>query len=404
MRLGTAGFCAARLVQARAARGVSQTALAQIIGRAPATVYKWESGDHFPELESLERISQVLGMPTAWFLKPLPKVDSVCFFRSRASATKRAREVVDIRLKWLNEIAGALEEWVELPPVNIPFDSAGDGRTLIDEEIEALALRCRQHWRLGLGPISDMLLVLENAGAICVREEVGYASMDGASRWSPLDDRPYVFLTADKANACRSRLDAAHELGHLVLHRAVSRTEFSGERYEELERQAFAFGGAFLMPADSFAAEVSRPSLDTFAALKRRWKVSIGAMIKRCASLGIVDKDYETRLWKNYSARGWRRGEPFDNEIAIEHVRLLPRAVNLLLSEGGLDRDGLVRLLCLAPGDCESLCGLPLGFLTQTAEVAELKPRLLRAPQVTAKGDGKNVIVFPTQKALPGKK
>jgi Zn-dependent peptidase ImmA (M78 family) len=45
-----------------------------------------------------------------------------------------------------------------------------------------------------------------------------------ASTWSVWDDytrRPLLILGADKESAARSRLDAAHELAHLVIHRNV---------------------------------------------------------------------------------------------------------------------------------------------------------------------------------------
>ena len=58
-------------------------------------------------------------------------------------------------------------------------------------------------------------------------------------------DRPVVVLGADKGQSDRSPFDAAHELGHLVLHRP----EHAGTR--EVETQAHRFAAAFLMPADA---------------------------------------------------------------------------------------------------------------------------------------------------------
>lgn len=380
MRSGVSGFQGERLSQARVCRGLTQTVLGTMVGRSQETVSKWERGDQFPEPDALERLSECLAMPVAWFLSRPPVYgDHVCFFRSNVSLTKEAQSRSHIRLQWLNEISVTLQRWVDWPAVNVPSLGKTDHMSISDAEIEDAAEMCRREWKLGRGPISDMVLVLENAGVVCMREEVGAIKMDGASRWFDTDGRPYVYLAADKANGVRSRFDAAHELGHLVVHRAVDGLEFL-KRYSEIERQAHLFAGAFLLPAESFAAEVSRPSLDTFAALKPRWKVSIGAMIMRCVQLGIIDAEYATRLWKSYSARGWRRGEPDDDRIGFEPTRLLPRAIHLLLTDGGLDRPGLLAALGLNAGDCERLCGLPTGFFQEQPEVTYLdQVRLKRA-------------------------
>ncbi|WP_200286239.1 ImmA/IrrE family metallo-endopeptidase [Rhabdochromatium marinum] len=370
-----------------------------MIERSSSTISKWEKGDQLPEIKTHNQLSLCLGFPAAWFLKPVPSYgDFVTFFRSNASVTKEAQRIALIRLKWLNETSHAMQQWIDWPSINLPVINKTDHKTISDEEIERIALQTRECWKLGLGPISDVLLAMENAGIICTREELGFSRMDGASRWFETDQRPYVFLAADKANGVRSRFDAAHELAHLILHKNVDGPEFF-KRHPELERQAHLFASAFLLPAESFAAEITRPSLDTFVALKPRWKVSIAAMIMRCRQLGIVDESYATRLWKNYSARGWRKGEPIDDQIPFEPARLLPRAVDLVVSRGGLTKESVLSAVGLSPTDSESLCGLPAGYFsrqTQAASIHQLKIKRVDSDQhrVTRENDGK-VIPFP---------
>lgn len=402
MRTGVTGFQPERLTQARLCNGLTQTALAAKVGRSSGTVSKWEKGDQVPEADALERLAEHLGMPSSWFLAKVPEYgDKVCFYRSTAAVTKEAQTIADIRLKWLNEISLILQEWVDWPVVNVPRLGANDHLKITDADIEQAAAECRRTWNLGLGPISDVVLAMENAGVICVREELGFTRMDGASQWFDTDGRPYVFLAADKANGVRSRFDAAHELGHLVLHRDIDNIEFQ-TRYPEIERQAHLFAAAFLLPAETFAAELMRPSLDTFVALKARWKVSIGAMIMRCKQLDIIDEDYAVRLWKNYSARGWRKGEPLDERVGFEQIRLLPRTVNLLLSDGGLTKDGLLDAIGFGATATEPLCSLPAGFFSQQSSVSSLEAvRLKReAPAIgqTYSDTGAQVFTFPPKR------
>lgn len=375
MRQGVSGFQGARLTQAREGRGMTQSTLATLIGRSSTAVSRWEKGEQLPENEALDSLERQLAIPSSWFLKPIPAYGAKpFFFRSKAAITRTARSIAKTRLEFTQEASQTLQEWVEWPSVNVPSLAATDHLKVRDEDIESIALDIRKHWKLGLGPISDMILVLENAGIVVAREEIGYSNMDGVSKWFDVDGRPYIFLATDKANSVRQRFDAAHELAHLVLHRHLGDIEFNA-RYSEIERQANLFAGIFLLPDESFSAEIMAPSLDTFVALKSRWKTSVGAMISRSKQLGIVTEDYATRLWKNYSARGWRRGELGDDRVPFEEVRLMPRAIHLLLNEGGFDQDRIVSEIGLFGPDIERLCSLPEGFFSVPKNVVQMKLR-----------------------------
>ena len=95
-------------------------------------------------------------------------------------------------LRWAQDIGLSLQESVDLPEVNVPRLEATDHREIRDEDIEGMATQCRATWGLGTGPITDALLVLENAGIVVVKEEVGTVKMDGLSNWSTADSRTYV--------------------------------------------------------------------------------------------------------------------------------------------------------------------------------------------------------------------
>jgi Zn-dependent peptidase ImmA (M78 family) len=45
-----------------------------------------------------------------------------------------------------------------------------------------------------------------------------------------------------------------------------------------------------LLPEQDFLDELYAPTLDGMLSLKERWGVSVGAMIMRCKSLGILDE------------------------------------------------------------------------------------------------------------------
>ncbi|HTN71863.1 MAG TPA: XRE family transcriptional regulator [Methylomirabilota bacterium] len=400
MRNGTPGFQSERLVEARDSRGLTQVALADLINRTSSSISRWEAGNQSPEPEALEILARALNLPITFFLRPKAGYgDNPMFFRSMASTTQALRRRTCGRLHWAEEIALGLQEWLDLPPINVPRLDAVDYREIGEADIERMAAECRLLWNLGTGPIADLLLVMENAGICVVKEEVGSVTMDGLSHWSEADHRPYVLIAADKDTCARSRLDAAHELGHLVLHGGIKeKTLADAAAFKEIERQAFLFAGAFLLPGESFAAEVWSPTLNGFLPLKERWKVSLGAMIKRCRTLGMINDEYEQRLWKHYSSRGWRKAEPFDDTIRVEAPRLLGRSVRLLIDEGIRTREQLLDDFRLPAADVESLCSLPRGFMSSSGGDLVTLPRLkerIQATNESTAGSSAMLIPFP---------
>lgn len=398
MRTGVSGFQPKRLIQARESIGITRVALAGLIGVSPATVTNWEKGTQSPEEDKLRALSNCFNFSKNWFLNTVPSQgDTPYFFRSLSSSTKIAREMAKVRLNWVREITSYLEQWVDWPEVNIPSIRENSFLTVTDSEIEALTLQCRQEWKLGLGPIKDMVLTLENSGAIFSNDEIGYLKMDAVSQWCEIDNRPYVFAVTDKANSIRSRFDVAHELGHLVLHKGVDEKAFK-KNYKEIERQADYFASCLLLPAETFSAEINWPTLESLLSMKSRWKVSVAAMVMRCHQLGIIDDDQKMRLFKGRSARGWVKGEPYDDAFPREKSRLLNRSVNILINNNIVKKEDISYTLGLSESLIESLCDLPKGFLSSepSHNLVELKSIVKKNSQHKKNYDNK-ILNFPNK-------
>src|SRR5262249_11802329 len=143
-------------------------------------------------------------------------------------------------------------------------------------------------------------------------DEAGSTAIDGQGTWSLVDGRPYILLCTDKYTAYRRQMDISHEIAHLVLHRGVASETELAENFSLIEDQAKYLASAFLLPDRTFAAEIPSLSLDGFLSLKRRWMVSVGAMIMRAEQLEILSKHAAESLWRYRAARGWSRREPYD--------------------------------------------------------------------------------------------
>lgn len=399
MKPGTPGFIPERLTEAREARGLTQLALADQVGVTRASISSYESSERSPGPEVMDRIASVLGLPKAFFLRPIKqKPESATFFRALRATAKVACDRADRQLGWAADMAAAIGELVVLPKVDFPRFDIKDPVALSDEDIERLAVEARRFWGLEDGPISNVVWLLENKGAIVARCEIGDARLDGLSRWN--DDRPTVLLASDKVNGPRSRFDAAHELGHLLLHRSVSTARLrSSSEWKFFETQAHRFAAAFLFPEKAFRDEILLVDLDALQPLKLRWKVSLKMMVKRAANLGFISEEREKQLLVNYTRRGYRNHEPHDDAIETERPRLLRRAIELVLKDRGPSE--VLSRLPYAVEDIERLTGLPRAFFSdEEAVLLTLKPRTPDVGTMNAREEGPGEVVpFPSRPA-----
>ncbi|MDI1222954.1 XRE family transcriptional regulator [Acinetobacter sp.] len=356
-----------RLIEAREARGIKQTALSSIIGYSTTSISKWENGHIEPDTQSLDAISSALGLPMEWFFQPSLIASSVYHFRSQSAATKTAQEIARIRLRWTAEFANKLVEWVDLPEVNlIPSPSRENALNLTNDEIESYAQKLREHLGLGVNPIPNITQLLEASGIIIVCEESGFTSMDGVSAW--IGERPYIWTASDKASCVRSRFDIAHELGHIILHKHLTAEDCNSMKHKKIEDQAHLFAGCFLMPPISISSLFRVITLDTLLAQKKKWGVSVGAMISQCSNANLIDEDQTLRLRKNMSFRKWRTREPYDDSMISEKPILFEKSIRLLLEHGGFKKTDIISKFGLPRVDIEKLAALPNGFLSDSTD------------------------------------
>lgn len=137
-----------------------------------------------------------------------------------------------------------------------------------------------------------------------------------------------VFLSTQKGIASRRRFDAAHELAHLVAHRGCE----AGD--PTLEEIADRFASAFLLPEAPFRAECpTRLSWPALRALKRRWGVSLLALVRRAHDLGIYSEATYRRAHVQWNQHGWRdMGEP--DEPMMERPSLVQNVIAQLAAAG----------------------------------------------------------------------
>ncbi len=291
-------FSANRLVLARQRRRLTGKALAELAGVTAVTISRLESSIHDPEPSTLTAIANALEFPEEFFsggdVEPLPA--EAASFRSLTamSATERNAALAAGSLAYL------LADWVG-ERFNLPVADLVSLDQERDAEMAAVTLR--QLWGLGEQPISNMIKLLEFKGVRVFSLAENTKNVDAFSCWR--DGVPYVFLNTYKS-AEHGRFDAAHELGHLVLHK-----HGGPNQGREAESEANAFASAFLMPSSDVISRIRFVgNLSDLIAAKKRWGVSVAALTYRLHKLGVLGDWQNRNLCIQLSKRGYRSSEP----------------------------------------------------------------------------------------------
>lgn len=325
-----------RLRDARRALRMTQEQLGKLANVTRQAISSYESGEKLPDPTTFRLLVDALRQPASFFNtddRPVFGQFSPRFFRKTGPETIRKNDACAVLGRWFVQTAKYFDEYINYPAVSVPMTRAEDasGRYTA-EEIEGAAESCRSGWGLGIGPISNVLALLESKGIAVCRYDMDGERIDAFSFWS--GSRPFIFLASERESGARVRYDLAHELGHLVLHRWIEAQELRDPKtLKRIEWEANRFAAALLLPRKSFPYEVYTPRLEAFLDLKLRWGVSVQAMVYRCKDLDIIDDDQFTNLYKSISFRKWRAKEPLDDpaKIRIESPRMLGRAMKMLI-------------------------------------------------------------------------
>lgn len=300
--------------------GLTQTALSAMSGVGQSTISKVENNDEEPSPGMLQQLADATGTPVTFFQASPSTVplDSLRF-RKRATASKKTtKRIHAIYAESYRVTEQLMHEVYPAPP--LPYATEDDD--LDQEQIETYAMATRQALRLAPDkPIPHLTRAMERAGVAVAPMSLADADPDqqitsgkhfGVSYWGGPGETALIGYFAGSGD--RDRFTLAHELGHLVLHTFRPRCA-------DPEKEANQFAGALLVPYDRAVEELGRTTLTSLAHKKAAWGVSIGALIMRAASVGVIDEPRRKSLFIQRANRGWHKDEPVN--VVHEHPLLL---------------------------------------------------------------------------------
>ncbi|MDX3339706.1 ImmA/IrrE family metallo-endopeptidase [Streptomyces sp. ME02-6979.5a] len=310
-------FTPERLLLARQRRRMTLAALAKKSSVSAQSITAFENGRKQPSEDSLTSLADALGYPSAFFYRPAPvelTPDAVSF-RAPSKMTALERDSALSSGAIAAELNMWLEERFKLPEPNLP--------TFPHRSPTEAAAQVRAAWGLGEAPVVNMVHLLESNGVRVFSLAPDCLDADAFSTIKTTT--PFVFLNTRKTGQ-RGRFDAAHELGHLVLH-----CQHRIPRGPAAEAEADEFASAFLMPqAGILAQQLHNASVERILSAKRKWGVSAMALTYRLRRLGLLSEWRYTQTAKELSRRGYRRGEPDAKEMARESSQLLAKVFQAL--------------------------------------------------------------------------
>lgn len=332
-----------RVRQARVLRRLSGTAVMERMGwRSPRQTRLEQSDTAVLDNADFERLVTLLRFPPTFFTTaPVSRVTvRDLLFRAPRSTTVTEKEYLAVFANVVGDLLGHLNALATLPPVLLDPLPAGT-------DVVSAAAQTRR--RLGLeaqAPIKSLIYEMEAAGVPVVMR-MKRSRSSGQVEWGTDEDEPVGLLT-EKHLGCstrvgayrerplvllraldsweRTRWTAAHEIGHLLLHRF-------GDVSDEQEREASRFASELLAPAEALAREVSRvPTLNDLVEVKAKWRISLGALIIHLRESRLIDEVRADTLQRQLYTRAnpetghtWGKTEPGWNSRRPERPRLLRR-------------------------------------------------------------------------------
>jgi len=306
-----------RIRQVRELRGLTQAQLAERLAVTQSSIAYIESGRFDPSDGLLDAIALQTQFPRTFFKKePVDfPLGSLLLFRARLKLSARDEAQTHRYAQTLNEVAESLAQRVSSITLRIPT-------------LEETPERAAQITRTTLGlspdtPIPSVVQSVERAGTRVLALPLELEDVDAFSAWVGRPTaKPTIALMGGKPGD-RVRYSLAHELGHLVLHQAMSGA------VQEIEREADRFAEEFLLPEVAMRTELTAPvTLTPLLRIKKRWGVSMSALIMRALHLHVINDRQRRYLYVQLNKHGWGKTEP--TEIAVERPRAIHQMAELL--------------------------------------------------------------------------
>lgn len=327
------------IVLGRESRGISQSDMAKQLGFSQGKLSKVENGLLAVTDEEISLFSRILGYPPHFFQRN-EKVYGVglseFFHRKKQSVPQKQLMKIYARLEIRRMEIQQLLKSVDIDEPNFPYLDPDK----YNGDVEQIAQMLRATWSLPRGPITNVIDVLEEAGAIVIPFDFEGANIDAICLSHP-GSPPLIFTNFDRPFD-RVRFTLSHELGHIIMHRRPPSED------TDIELQADQFASEFLMPKQEIASMLGNITLPKLASLKPYWRTSMASLLVRAKDLGKITERNYRYLWMQMGKSGYRTREPEELDISTEEPLTLKEILNVFKNDLKYTRKDLSSTVALS--------------------------------------------------------
>lgn len=331
-----------RIKQARLQREWSQRDLAAHLSVSDTTVSNYEQEKSLPDSSKLMEIAEALDVDLSYFLRA-PRVGAIePAYRKFASMRKSEEKALLERIRdWLERYL-EVESILKIDGMDFEWPVEFPQRVSSVEKVEEAATRLRDAWQIGRDPIENLTERLEDHG-LRVGSLSAPDSFDACAIEADVNGGIPAIVFNEGRPGDRQRYKMAHEMGHLVL---------SVEGSLDEEDACHRFGAAFLVPARSLIDDVGqtrrRVRLRELELLKRKYGMSMQALVYRMRDLDILQPHQARRWFKWFKTTGQHEEEPGE-PVPQEQPHRFERMVQHALAEELISERRAEELLGHAP-------------------------------------------------------
>jgi Zn-dependent peptidase ImmA (M78 family)/DNA-binding XRE family transcriptional regulator len=342
---------------ARESRGLNQSELANRMNISQAQLSKYERGEKAIPESRIQKFAKELDYNKAFFSHQGSIENIHLDFRKATSLksthVKSLKAIINRTKIELNELI----QNFETQTIEIPQGEFGT-------RPEDIAKEVRKIWGLSSGPINNLFQTVEQNGIALFPlnlSSVEYLESDKFSACALSIGEKMPLIIYNKMHSMdRNRFSVAHEIGHIFCHHFGTFYEhateegFGFDESEKLrEKEANLFASEFLMPEVDIKEDLEELHAYTLGELKKKWKVSMAALVERARALGTITYENYIQLRKYLSYKGWLLEEPFPLEsetpsfisnLIKTYINNFGVTVNALAKRLGLKLDEFTRI------------------------------------------------------------
>lgn len=289
-------------------------------------ISKYEAGKMMPSSKVHIALAKALGMDFDYFFRPVTvQITRPADYRKKAKLTKGDEYAIN------EEVKDKAERYLEIEDtlgISMTFDyDLSDIVVSTRQDVKRVVARIRKDWNLGLGPISNIIDLLESHGLRVIEIEAPDA-FDGMCIF--VGEKKPVLVLNKHYTVERKRFNTLHEFGHSVMRMD------DGLSQKERESLCHYFAGEMLLSSEVlhqvFGTRINKVFLNEIGHLQTQFGISIDAIFHRLKDEGIMSDVFyrEFCIKKNMSQKlkTWANTSTYlGEETSYRFSRMVYRAL-----------------------------------------------------------------------------